>query len=150
MLNEGGVSIGPTTLIGHASVSVESLGQYPDAEERALPDLPKEISATIPYHMIWAMTDPELLLVFLFVGLVSYTLIYLRLRGRRDGDGSDESATSTIPPSRPTSLHTRSGPSDSQSTVECQICRTENEPGYLFCKNCVTKLERSQSQSSAM
>lgn len=77
--------------------------------------------------------------------LIGYTLLYLLvsyLLRSRSGNGDGPTASSTPNPRVSSSIPAETDPGDASdsSTVVCGVCRAENDPGYTYCRNCVSEL----------
>lgn len=90
------------------------------------------------------MTSLEHLLGILFAYFLLYLLIRYAVRdsGNTGHDDSDTPPATTPRSRRSAAVKTEPHDSGSPSTVVCHNCRTENDPEYIYCKNCIADLSR--------
>lgn len=86
--------------------------------------------------------------------LIGYTLLYLLvsyfLRSRSgNGDGSRASSTPNPRASGSAPAETDPGDASTPSAVVCGVCEAENEPGYTYCRSCVSELGGSYDRPSS-
>lgn len=85
--------------------------------------------------------------------LLAYTLLYLLISyflRHRLGDGNGSQASSTPSPHgrASTSAETDSSDATASSVVVCGVCRAENDPGYTYCRSCISELGASHDRAS--